>query len=584
MDHQLFIVWEKGRHREAQILAALSEAFEIKGVVNVVWSSDLLASNFHRLYGSKITPRMSKPRQVGQGPLLAIVVRDTTPRFEFRVPVSGGYKRANAEVFDLKDKFRVWTGGNRVHASVDAKEFNHDMALLFGPGFRRRFRLDGDETWDGRIDEHHEDLVGARGWRDLREFFATINGWADYVVLRNWDGLDRSAALDSGSDIDILCSDQKALASAANGTPTGSFACRPAFNVLVGGDVKKFDFRFVGDGYLDRQWQEHILSNRELHRQAYFVPNAEDRFFSLLCHSAFHKRRFPTKHVKTLTCLAEALGVQSISEHFQDDALPECSWFNDRGLLTYVMSQFLIGRRYKFSLPDDFTITLRLSLIRQLDRRVRPAWRSYQLLKPLRRARSKLEPLAKRLEYRLHATREARRAAAASDRHDETEQTRAFDGVVASGRGRANYQVAGAARKIKALMGWEPVPGTLNVTLSQPVLFKRDRAVLSVNGRLSFWSAVLGGHPCLVYRWSTCPLHVAEIVADRHFRTQDGLEDGQRVSLEVCAGTVDSLPMLRRLAWGMLWWHRESMFYSSATYWKVTRKLPLIGKMGFQKV
>lgn len=126
----IFIIWPKAMFKRNKILLDLRENFKIVSNIFIKWSE--YENNLKAFYGHKIMSVEDKLFFIGKGKFNLIVVEDLNPVFEER-KVVGGKDIVNAHVFDLKDKYREWTGRDfRVHSSQNNEETIHDLTILFG--------------------------------------------------------------------------------------------------------------------------------------------------------------------------------------------------------------------------------------------------------------------------------------------------------------------------------------------------------------------------------------------------------------------------------------------------------------------
>ena len=121
-------------------------------------------------------------------------------------------------------------------------------------------------------------------WTSIEEFFLAIQG-LDYVVLRNFETIYSDITDTNHPDIDILCSDRKAMLdlvqSDSRTNKTNDYIHR---KILIADREVALDIRCVGDGYYDARWEENILTNRVMWNNLCYVPAEKDYFYSLLYH------------------------------------------------------------------------------------------------------------------------------------------------------------------------------------------------------------------------------------------------------------------------------------------------------------
>ena len=144
-------------------------------------------------------------------------------------------------------------------------------------------------------------------------------------------------------------------------------------------------------------------------------------------------------------------------------------------------------------------------------------------------------------------------------------------GRVVSGRGKASLWLAGR-KELFDYFGTAPQPGSLNIILDWPVLFRPERAKVRLEaGRNLAWPARVEGQPCLVQRWSTCPLHVVEVISPYRFQIQKG----SRAIVEFDVADTAQVAWDRLFIWGLLWYLRRSRVYSDKSRWakRIARRL-----------
>lgn len=306
-DLQLFVVWERARSHEDEIIAIIEEKFRVLAEFEVVWSPDRVIENFERLYSDPLTGSSTKHRGVGSGPFLLIVAEDPEPLYRYRQNVSGYVELTNVHVSDAKRAARKLAGGYTVHSSNNMREFFRDAVLLLGPDL-----LDETvtaESMNGRRPRQTvaRDLMGADGWSDLAELLAVLHRASEYVVLRNYEGLP--GELDHDPEIDLLTRDRLDFVAITNARGDLDETSGAAFTTTVGDREIVLDVRFVGDGYLDGAWQSEMLSRRTWTPGGLAVPRADDYFFSLLYHAKVQKPDVKPVYVPRLEELGSVLGL-----------------------------------------------------------------------------------------------------------------------------------------------------------------------------------------------------------------------------------------------------------------------------------
>lgn len=304
-DLQLLVVWSRGRAHETEILERVAADFTILAQVEVRWSAERMVNDFERLYGQTLWGTSPKHEEVGDGPFLLLILEDHAPAYSYRQNVTGYVELTNVNVARVKAAARALTGGYRIHSSNNIREFFRDATLVLGPE-RLREIIAQERPAEG-TSVLAEDIVGSRGWDSLDQVFHTLRWTSRYVVLRNFD--DLPGALEDDHEIDVLCDDQTDLAAVLNATEVYPGPEGAQFRTVVGGEEVFFDTRYVGDGYLDTEWQREILARREWRDGLVAVPRHDDHLFSLLYHAKVQKPAVKPVYVGRLTQLALDVGL-----------------------------------------------------------------------------------------------------------------------------------------------------------------------------------------------------------------------------------------------------------------------------------
>lgn len=123
---------------------------------------------------------------------------------------------------------------------------------------------------------------------NLEQVFKAIES-CQYVVLRNYESFFTEDFLNDHPDIDMLTSQKEELVTrlalqTRKRKDDGVHYC-----VVVDGKKVAVDIREVGDGYLDKSWEQDILDTSVLEESVH-VPNAEHYFYSLLYHATVQKK------------------------------------------------------------------------------------------------------------------------------------------------------------------------------------------------------------------------------------------------------------------------------------------------------
>ena len=106
----LFILWQKARILENDLIDKIARKFDILEIYDIKWSKKMFSKNLTRFYGTNLPKNSSKEKHVGNGNFLLLIVLDKTPKYEVR-NTSKGKSVVNINTFDLKEQLRHMTGG-----------------------------------------------------------------------------------------------------------------------------------------------------------------------------------------------------------------------------------------------------------------------------------------------------------------------------------------------------------------------------------------------------------------------------------------------------------------------------------------
>ena len=127
----IFVIWNRARKIEENILNDLQTRFEILGTTEITWEEERFSNNLSAFYGEKLPKGCHKEKEVGTGPFLLVYVLDRKPLYKKR-RVNSGQNLVNVNVFDSKEMYRKWLASHNIHSSNYKEEVDHDLKLLLG--------------------------------------------------------------------------------------------------------------------------------------------------------------------------------------------------------------------------------------------------------------------------------------------------------------------------------------------------------------------------------------------------------------------------------------------------------------------
>ena len=68
----LFILWEKGRFKQKEILDDIAQNFNVLQIYEITWKKEDFGASLARFYGKKLPKGCKKEKETGSGSFLAI--------------------------------------------------------------------------------------------------------------------------------------------------------------------------------------------------------------------------------------------------------------------------------------------------------------------------------------------------------------------------------------------------------------------------------------------------------------------------------------------------------------------------------
>lgn len=342
----LFILWEKARGKQTEILNDIRQHLQILECYDIRWNKNKVSENFSRFYGQKLDSAKTKEKHCGGGRFLLVTVLDDAPDYRL-TETSRGHELVNVNMFDLKEKYRAMTGGgHKIHATNSAAETNHDITLLLGKNSADYLAALPEQRNPGII-ALNRDLTGADGWQNLEEAFYLLNNTTPYAVLRNYETLPQEFDASKHGDIDILTANPHNAALLLNARKVFREKYRVHYQTTVAGRPVRWDIRFLGDDYYCHAWEKEILDKRRL-RNGIYVPDAENAFYSLVYHVLFHKSKIAEDYYDKAARLLDEAGLAKEAAAI-DVPCPFDAYFP-------LLQKFMREKNYCFSAPQDKSV------------------------------------------------------------------------------------------------------------------------------------------------------------------------------------------------------------------------------------
>ena len=307
-DFTLFILWEKARVKEKEIMFEIESNFRILKKYEIQWSREKFCNNLSSFYSDDVYHRPDQERMRGTGSFLAILCLDETPWYEKR-ETNHGFCFVNIHTLNFKAHIRkdFLGGGFTFHASDNLEEARHDVVLLTGKSISDILKT---EKLDGKIVFLKQNLPCVDGWKNMSQVFYVLNEACNYVVLWGHENLPHNfVSHERDGDIDLLTDNLQRLIAILRDNNDLRKNAFVFYNWIdVGGEKNLFHAKFVGDGYFDRDWQIRQLERRLLNGNGLYVLNDEMQFYSLLYHGLIHKVNYK-KYGKIFSDLSQKLKI-----------------------------------------------------------------------------------------------------------------------------------------------------------------------------------------------------------------------------------------------------------------------------------
>jgi hypothetical protein len=172
-------------------------------------------------------------------------------------------------------------------------------------------------------------MIKRQEFKDFKELFDMLNNkpLLKYVVQRSFHEIEQPMEYWlSGKDVDVIVNDYyyfKAL--------TGARSCGNKKNmrendngyiiqskIKIAGVEVAFDIRFVGDNYIDSNWENDMLNRKIIHNLKndvkIYIPNKQDEIYSLIYNIIIQKPKpKESKHIPRVKELIKISGEAEIN-------------------------------------------------------------------------------------------------------------------------------------------------------------------------------------------------------------------------------------------------------------------------------
>lgn len=350
---QLFVIWEKGRYAEKEIIEDIKSNFEIIHMFSITWSPYLVSTNFSRFYDAKLPRNSQKELHAGIGEFKLIVVRDNNPNYDFRETSKGKFF-VNTKMFDSKSKYRELTGGgHKIHCTNDKIELKHDLVMLLGislSDFLKKYGAPENESSHSIL---AQDLPGATGWNSFEDLFYVLNECGDYVVLRNSETVNLQYFKENNGDVDLLVKDRIRFLYLLGDLSSieSEFLCHS--KVSIDNEVILFELYDLGQNVFHSSFQNHLLKSAVKRNGMNCLP-FELEFYALVYHALLFHEKLSVKHEKRIKTFIDK------NEKLDDLVVSQRSLF-------ILLQEYFVKHNCFFMAPNDYSIYFNFELVKGSD-------------------------------------------------------------------------------------------------------------------------------------------------------------------------------------------------------------------------
>lgn len=165
---QIFLIWNKGRYMEKQIINDIASKYDILQAFEISWPNKSFPGNITRFYNKNMRGGYSKTKECGTDDFIFLVCYDLQPEYVVDPRHPEG---SNKNAIINKSLYRQWTGGGfLVHASDNFNEVEENLLFILGMSIDE-FLSKYNHKWDGTYVRHEKNMPGAPCWKNLEELF-----------------------------------------------------------------------------------------------------------------------------------------------------------------------------------------------------------------------------------------------------------------------------------------------------------------------------------------------------------------------------------------------------------------------------
>lgn len=165
---QVFLIWDKGRVKEQEIIADIANKYQILQVFEISWNPKYFPANITRFYNKNMRGGYSKTKQSGTGKFLFLICFDNQPAYQY---VAERNIEVNTNAILNKSAYRQWTGGGfLVHASDNYNEVEENLLFMLGMN-NQEVLTQFNQPWNGEYLPFDKNMPGSPEWKNMEQLF-----------------------------------------------------------------------------------------------------------------------------------------------------------------------------------------------------------------------------------------------------------------------------------------------------------------------------------------------------------------------------------------------------------------------------
>lgn len=273
------------------------------------------------------------------GCIQLLIIEDSKPIYSLEKSTTC-WQVLNKNMKIIKEDMRAKIGGSIKNTRSIHTSYNTEEALLVLESFNLTH------------------FIKRPVFKDVKELFDMLNNAINlkYVIQRGFHEIEYGASYyNKNKDIDILVNDYyyfKALTGARSSNKKHMRECDNGYNVRsvinVNGIEIPFDIRYLGDNYVDSNWERDILNRRveyNLNNGIMInIPNTSDELYSLIYHIIIQKKNPSySKHIPR---------VQMLSQYIYRRTLD----FRKIKDIKIFLNKFMKENKYSYKRPHDINV------------------------------------------------------------------------------------------------------------------------------------------------------------------------------------------------------------------------------------